>query len=144
MGFLVCCQHLVRYVERSTSPGRRQRPDLKERRGRRLRVHVVVMRVQFRLNWIREGKIEDAFWKFVDMPALPPVGCNVYLDNKGDGELGIVEVKEIWWSESKPSYFEVDLESIDTGDEDRQVTIDWMRTLGWTHESEKPSCEASA
>ncbi len=102
------------------------------------------MRVLLRLNWIREGKLEDAFWKFAEMPALPPVGCSVYLDDKGEGHLGIVEVKEVWWSETQPTYFEVDLESIDTGNEDRKATIDWMRTLGWTHESEKPSCEASA
>ena len=102
------------------------------------------MRVQFRLDWIREGKLEDAFWKFVDMPALPPVGCSVQLDDKGDGHLGIVDVIEVWWSESQPTFFEVGLDPIDTGDEDRKVTIDWMRTLGWTHESEKLSCEASA
>jgi hypothetical protein len=95
------------------------------------------MRILLKLNWIRDGKREDEFWKFVEMPSLPPVGCNVYLNDNGDGHLGIFEVKEIWWSETHPSYFEVDLEPMDTGDEDRKETIDWLRNLGWTHQSEQ-------
>jgi len=102
------------------------------------------MRVQLVLNWIRAGKLEDSFWKFVDMPTLPPVGCRVYLDDKGEGNLGIVEVTKVWWTERNPTFFEVELEPIDTADEDGDATIAWLKSLGWTHESECPSCEASA
>jgi len=97
----------------------------------------LAIRVLLKLNWIREGKLEDGFWKLVSMPALPPVGTHIYLDDQARGHLGIVEAERVTWCEDRPDLFELDLEAIDTGDGLKGETIDWMKSLGWTHEGER-------
>lgn len=98
------------------------------------------MRVLLILNWKVKNVPNDAFWKFVEMPALPPVGCGMSLYDDYDGTCS--RVKEIWWDETSPSFFEVVLEAVDGGDEPIEKAIERMRKLGWTHESERPACLA--
>ena len=97
------------------------------------------MKVQMLMDWTRKGEQYDCFWKIVDMPSLPPIGCMLHFDHK---DLDCFEVKCITWNESRPNIFQIELSAIDTGEEDAEVTIDWMRACGWTHESERPSYEA--
>jgi len=98
------------------------------------------MRVQLIINWALDGKLEDPFWKFVEMPCLPPIGIALHL-MAGDHDL-FKEVTAINWSETRPGFYEVWLEEIET-DEPREDTISWMNGFGWKHESQSRYFEAS-
>lgn len=95
-----------------------------------------MINVQLILHWENDGKEDAAFHKFVKMPALPPVGCRIYIEDGGEGSIGIVEVTSVWWFEDNPGHYQVELEAMQTYEEERADVIEWMRSLGWTNENE--------
>jgi len=89
------------------------------------------------------GKPSDGFWKFVDVPALPPVGSWIWMRND-DGVMdigGTVEKLE-WWEGC--ACYEVFLKMpFDSFEGDELEIMKEFESAGWKSESKSPLCESN-
>jgi len=97
-----------------------------------------------------EAKIGSSifFRKGIEIPALPPVGTLMFLNDQGGedkGEFGCVKVEQILWREGcpegyGPEGYVVMLEAIDLEED----SFSWLESLGWTILKPRPLKEQLA
>ena len=104
------------------------------------------MKVALILDWYLDKERQDSFWKVVEMPALPHVGCDVFIQGDGRGIDGIVAVRSILWCESRPDVFEVEIGEIHESSKfrDHEEFIVGMQQNGWLYEATHPFAETYA
>lgn len=101
------------------------------------------MKVALVLDWYFDDERQDPFWKLVEMPAVPPIGCDIFLQGDGRGIDGIVTVRSVLLCESRPDVFEVEI------GESRQSSrpighariVAGMEANGWSYEATHPFTE---
>jgi hypothetical protein len=96
------------------------------------------------VDWIHGTRRMDSFWKVLEMPALPPIGAEIFLMGTGRGCDGIYEVTGILWCQSRPGLFELDLEPYKTQPSrgTARSVVARMERDGWCYEKTHPLCEA--
>lgn len=85
------------------------------------------------LSWINGGRLQDSFWRVVEMPSLPPVGAVLFFD---EPDCDAATVTEIQWWQKQPDIFEIHA-SIGEPRGTADGIIADFESAGWLQEGKK-------